>query len=270
MLNDDAPAMNLRQLAREQDYERYLLALLQPETSQDALWTLLCFSSEIARIPDLVSQEMVGLIRLTWWRERLDDAYADRAPYPHAVVQALHRWIAMAQPPRAWLDDMIAARQEQVGRSDIETMDAFQAFASGTAGRLAALMAYAVCGNHQVAETALPIGTAYGMLGQVRAAPFALARGIVLLPGLGHVQAAHPESLPEEACRIVAEIREIAEGMLVGIQPVDAFSRLHVTLVRLWVQQVRRAGDNIFSLKMQKNLDFLLVKLLVARLLKKS
>lgn len=270
MPNEDSSKLSLRQQAREQDYERYLLALLQPEKYHDHLWALLCFASEIARIPDLVSQEMVGLIRLAWWRERLDDAYAGRAPYPHTVVQGLHRWIADAPPPRAWLDDMIMARQEQVGRTDIETMDAFQAFAAGTAGRLAALMAFAVSGDRAEAEAAISIGTAYGMLGQVRAAPYALSRGVLLLPELGHVQAAHPDAFPQEARSIVANIREIAEGMLVGIRPKDMLSRHHVTLTRLWAHQVRQAGDDIFSPKMQKIIPFIAARLLLAGLLKKS
>ena len=61
----------LRSELRGLDGDLYLCHLFAPETTRDGLLTLYHVYADIARIPTLVSDPMVGAIRLQWWRDLL-------------------------------------------------------------------------------------------------------------------------------------------------------------------------------------------------------
>ncbi|PCI39119.1 MAG: hypothetical protein COB46_09620 [Rhodospirillaceae bacterium] len=74
-------------LARS-DRARYLCALTAPRAKRDGMLALLAFDQEIARIPTLVSEPMLGQIRLQWWIDVLPGVTGGRPP-GHPVAQAL-------------------------------------------------------------------------------------------------------------------------------------------------------------------------------------
>ncbi len=55
------------------DRDRYLCALAAPAQLRPDLVTLYAFNAELAGIADKVSETMLGLIRLQWWRDALED-----------------------------------------------------------------------------------------------------------------------------------------------------------------------------------------------------
>ena len=61
----------LRAELRGLDGDLYLCHLFAPAPVRDAVLTLYHFYADIARIPALVSDPMVGAIRLQWWRDLL-------------------------------------------------------------------------------------------------------------------------------------------------------------------------------------------------------
>lgn len=61
----------LRAELRGLDGDLYLCHLFAPAPARDGLLTLYHFYADIARIPSLVSDPMVGAIRLQWWRDLL-------------------------------------------------------------------------------------------------------------------------------------------------------------------------------------------------------
>lgn len=61
----------VRQAARTGAYDWYVSALLGPREARDDFLTLAAFAGEIGRIPHLVSEPMMGAVRLQWWRDSL-------------------------------------------------------------------------------------------------------------------------------------------------------------------------------------------------------
>ena len=59
-------------LLRRHDADRYLTALFAPGERREALFALYAFNLEIARMREAVSEPMMGLIRLQWWRDALE------------------------------------------------------------------------------------------------------------------------------------------------------------------------------------------------------
>lgn len=70
----------------------YAATLFAPQDRRDALVALYSFDFEIKRIPTLVSEPMLGEIRLQWWREALNGERSDEArmnPLASAVLDII-------------------------------------------------------------------------------------------------------------------------------------------------------------------------------------
>ena len=67
----------IRGLARTFEYDRYTTALLMPRAGREGLVLLAAFAGELRRIPDLVTEPMIGAIRFQWWRDALEAAAAE-------------------------------------------------------------------------------------------------------------------------------------------------------------------------------------------------
>lgn len=88
----------IRGLARTFEYDRYLTALLMPRAGREGLVLLAAFAGELRRIPDLVTEPMIGAIRFQWWRDALESAagLADGAaltgnPLADGLIAAVRR-----------------------------------------------------------------------------------------------------------------------------------------------------------------------------------
>lgn len=115
---------NCAEIVRTHDYDRYLAMLYAPADKRDALYACIAFNAELARIPGLASEPMVGEIRLAWWREALADL-AKGQVRGHPVLLALSEVETL---PFDVLEDMIDARIEELyreGAADIKTLDSY-------------------------------------------------------------------------------------------------------------------------------------------------
>ena len=69
-------------------------ALLAPHAAREDLITLAAFVGEAARIPAIVSEPMIGEIRLQWWRDAIEAAQSDSLtgnPVADAVTGLIRR-----------------------------------------------------------------------------------------------------------------------------------------------------------------------------------
>ena len=69
-------AVTCRREVRRHDYDRYLCALLAPAQAREAVLVLTAFNLELARVCEMVSEPLIGEIRLQWWRDALDGIFA--------------------------------------------------------------------------------------------------------------------------------------------------------------------------------------------------
>jgi len=131
------------QQARIHDRDRYLATLFAPENVRRDLLALLAFNSEIAKIPGLVSEPLLGQIRLQWWREAIDGIYRD-TPRDHPVVRALFKLIERRQLPRSDFDRLIDARVVDLDDTAPDSLAALVKYAADTSSTLCALTLGAV------------------------------------------------------------------------------------------------------------------------------
>ena len=170
-------------LARVADYDRYLSALFAPAARREALFALIAFNHEIARIPEAVSEPMLGRIRLQWWREVVEAAYAGEPTRRHEVAVPLAETIRACSLDRALLDRLLDGRESDLEEDGPPDLAALEGYAAATGGSLTALMLQA-CGTDRAPalEAGRQVGTAWALVGTLRAAPRSAAQGRVNLP----------------------------------------------------------------------------------------
>jgi phytoene synthase len=152
-----------RVAARAHERERYLSALLARGQTRDDLIVLAAFAGEIARIPPLVSEPMMGEIRLQWWREAIENGNP-AARSGHPVADLMRDVARRRRLPAGLLIGFIDAHA--VGLSDAGLPDdqALRSFLARTEGTLFEL-ALAITGRAPGTDAALvaAAGEAYGL-----------------------------------------------------------------------------------------------------------
>lgn len=161
-------------LVRRQDRERYLTALFAPAGRREDLFALYAFNLEVAKTAEVVSEPMIGRIRLQWWREAIAGLY-DGRPRTHAVIGPLARAVERRGLPRAPFDRLIDAREADLAGEPPADLAALEAYAEGTAASLFALALGALgspADEGPPAELAHHLGLAWALTGLARAVPF--------------------------------------------------------------------------------------------------
>src|SRR5216683_1585997 len=112
----------LARLVRQHDRDRFLTALFAPAARRDELLALYAFNYEIAKTREVVSEPVLGQIRLQWWRESLDAIYAGDPVRGHEVATPLAAAIRGRGLTRAHFDALIAAREFDLGGEAPESL----------------------------------------------------------------------------------------------------------------------------------------------------
>ena len=173
---------------RRHDPDRFLTVLFAPAERRETLMTLYAFNHELARAREVVSQPMLALMRLAWWREVVDGAHRH-----HEIATPLGAALDRGELDRAELLHLIEAREAEAEPS-IPTLNAWRAYLMGSAGGL--MVAAGRLLGAPEPEALRPLGAAYGAAGVLRSVPLLAAQARCMLPD--DVLAAHRLS-PEAA-----------------------------------------------------------------------
>ncbi len=157
-------------LVQRHDRDRYQTALFAPANRREALFALYAFNYEIARVRESVTQPMLGQIRLQWWREIVDGAYAGAARRQHEVAGPLAEIICDHALTRTHLDRLIDTRDRDLADEPPADLAALEDYAEGSSATLLAL-ALEVLGAPVADAAARGIGIAYALAGLLRAMP---------------------------------------------------------------------------------------------------
>ncbi len=157
---------------RRQDPDRYLTTLFAPAGRRPALFALIAFNYEIARIREAVTQPLLGQVRLQWWREALAQIHAGSPP-AHEVARALAAAVTEAGLDRERLERMLDAREVDLAPKPPARIEDLLSYASESSGTLVELMLQALgVGGEAVEQAGRSVGTAYALVGLARAIPF--------------------------------------------------------------------------------------------------
>ena len=149
MMDEDLDA-----LVRRVDPDRWLSSRFVADVAARAdLITLYALDHELARIPQIVSNPLMGEIRLAWWREGLEEIAAGKAPRAHPVLAA----VADGGLP---LDQLVALATARLG--DLDSQAVSEAHLDATAGLVATVAAQRLSSEAQ-AEQLLAAARAWAL-----------------------------------------------------------------------------------------------------------
>jgi len=173
----------LAALVHRHDRDRYQTALFAPADRREALFALYAFNYEIARVREIITQAMLGQIRLQWWREIIDAAFAGAPPRQNEIAEPLAAVIGGHRLTRAHFDRIIDTRERDLADEPPATLAALEDYAEGTAATLLYL-ALEVLGVTEPAAhaAAREVGIGYALAGLLRAMPFHARAGRRYIP----------------------------------------------------------------------------------------
>lgn len=146
------------------------------------MFALILFNAEIARVREVVSEPMLGRIRLQWWREAIDETYQGRGRR-HEVGEPLAAAIRSHGLSQEYFERLIAARERDLEAPPPENMAAFEDYAGESAAPLVSLALEAVGADAAaLSELARHTGIGWALTGLLRALPHHAAEGRVMLP----------------------------------------------------------------------------------------
>lgn len=153
---------DLDALIRRVDPDRWMSSrfIADPALRADVV-ALYAFDHELARAPKVASNPLIGEIRLTWWREALDEIYEGRAIRRHPTAEALAIAVEHHGLDRALLETLVDARYRELDKTPMDAAEAL-AWARETAGQ-AAVVAATILDPGADAESARPAGAAWAL-----------------------------------------------------------------------------------------------------------
>jgi phytoene synthase len=163
-------AGDLDALIRRIDPDRWLSSRFigQPELRADVV-ALYAFDNELARAPRVASNSLLGEVRLTWWREALDEIFEGRPVRQHPAAQALARAVGRRGLPRDLLETLIEARYRELDATPMAEAEALD-WARDTGGVVAQLAA-GILDPATEARMALAGGSAWALGKRLADAP---------------------------------------------------------------------------------------------------
>ncbi len=221
-------------LVRRNDPDRFLTALFAPAPRRETLFVLYAFNNELARARAVVSEPMLALMRLQWWREVVEGARRR-----HEIAGPLGAALDAGELRADDLASLIDAREIEAEPA-VATLDAWRSYLMGTAGGLA-VAAGRLLGVPDPEALRGP-GAAYGAAGVLRGVPALARRHRLLLPadvlarhGLS-VEGAIAAPLDPPALAAMRDLAHEAQGWLgpraVGLPRAARAAELPAVLAR--------------------------------------
>lgn len=131
-------------LVRRVDPDRWLAARFVADPARRAaLIALYAFNHELAHAAEAASQPLIGEMRLTWWRETVEEIFEGRTVRAHPIAQALAAAVRTTHVHRAPLEALAEARLRDLDGWPLGEPEAM-AYIDATAGRLMAVAAGAL------------------------------------------------------------------------------------------------------------------------------
>lgn len=155
-----------REALKKADPDRFRAALMSDAQGRADLLILYAFHYELAKVPEVTSEPMLGQIRYEWWREAIDEIYSDREVRRHEISTPLQEMLLRTEVPRFWIDRLIDGRARDLDPQPFEDLSAAREYCRQTSGTLMQI-AVKVLGGEPT-DGVLDAGEAWGLTGLAR------------------------------------------------------------------------------------------------------
>ncbi|KAI6265133.1 hypothetical protein MCOR07_006262 [Pyricularia oryzae] len=162
---------------RHGDYEAYLIRRFLPPSAQDAYDAFRTLNLELARLPETVSNPLIGQMRMQFWRDSINSTFAGNPPREpisillHKVISDLGRR-GSPSSIKFWLLRLLSTREQYMDNRPFASLAVLEDYGENTYATLmyATLAATGLRSLH-VDHLASHIGKACGIAAILRGVP---------------------------------------------------------------------------------------------------
>jgi len=221
---------------KQADPERYFTCLFAPVKHRAALAALYAFNLDIVRTRELVSEPMIGEIRLQWWRDALiGKGEGDASAHP--IAGPLLKTIADYHLPVTGLVNLIDARVFDLYDDPMPSVHDLEAYCGETSSALFQLSLLILSDGrpYSAADLCGHAGVAFGITALLKAFPWHASRGQIYVPSdlLSKHEVSSEELLKRRSsASIEAVLREMR-----------SLVRHHLTLAKT---ELKKLPDDLF------------------------
>ncbi len=245
---------------RRLDRERYLAALFAPDGRREALFALYAFDLEIAKTAEVVSEALLGEIRLQWWRDAIDELYAGSVR-EHPVLAALAGAVAEGCLERSRFQTMIDGRSADLDAAPPADLEALEDRIAATAVPLMALSCTALGAADEAAVSLVrDAALGLGLASVLRAVPFHARRRRLYIPaslmndaGVGPAMLfdrTPPPAFSRAVEPVAARARSRIAAVRRGRREIPVAARavfLTLAPAEAWLRRLARNGHDVFA-----------------------
>jgi NADH dehydrogenase [ubiquinone] 1 alpha subcomplex assembly factor 6 len=241
---------NLALQVKKYDYERFLCTLFAKNEHMEPLFTLYAFNIEIARVAELVTEEMMGLVRLQWWSDEIENIYNGKFR-DHHILTPLAGIIEKYQLDKDAFLQLIRAREFDLRGEPPETIQELVKYCDHSSAHLLKLAAQ-IMGLEQ-SSSLQSLGIAWAIIGHIRAIKYREPKLPLMVPvsilesnGITK-EDFFQEPQEDKAATCIKELAELAQKFLDQFdrQPHDKNMRLYEALSRKMLKRLERARHNV-------------------------
>ena len=241
---------------RRHDRDRFTCAMFAPEPARTRLLALYAFNLELSKAREVVSEPLLGRMRLQWWRDTLDGLNDGRTPESD-LAKAFAEVVTSEGLDRDAVDKLIDAREFDMLGAPPEDMPALVAYAAGTSAELTVLGLKILGVADEATETAArKVGISWALTGLARAVPFHAKQGRVYLPsnllkaaGIAPQQIRKGEALNGVVAQVAAEAEKHladARGAQGKVEQAGLPVLLPATLADIYLKALKKAAHDPF------------------------
>lgn len=171
-------------LVKRCDYENFLCTLLLPGTLRGKAFVLRAFQVELAQVKEVVTEKNLGLIRMQFWTDAINQVYKKDDIPPSKVLTELNKLILQDNLQKRWFTRILEARRDQL-LSDLPhpSLQHLEDSSEHTHSSLYYLLLQAAGVSDLNADhTASHLGRAQGLALLCRSIPHHASKGVVYLP----------------------------------------------------------------------------------------
>lgn len=176
------PTGYCREFVRKHDYEGFLISQFYPKDLQGGYFALRAFAVELAMIQDHTSNQMIGQMRMQFWRDAVK-GINDGQPPRHPIAMALHAVSQRAHLPMYHLKRVVDARDAELYTPMHLTTESLVAHAESTfSSMLYLLLSMLNLTSSTLSHAASHLGCAQTFATLLRALPFHAKNGRMIIP----------------------------------------------------------------------------------------
>ena len=255
------------EVVNRDDHDRFLTAVFAPPPARSGVMALYAFNAEVAKVRESVSENLIGQIKLQWWRDVVATIYAGgdvsvgNLPRGNPVVEALAAAIRGHGLSQIYFDALLDARAQDLADESLPDVAALEQYAEGTSASLTALALEVLgVGDADSKLAGRHVGIAWALTGLLRDVLFhARANRFMLPQDLLAGEGLRPHDLQEQrnAAKIAAVVEQIARRARAHIDKARSFRRmvdrralpalLPATLADNYLKGLARRGFDIFD-----------------------